>query len=128
MADNTDEDIVTFEDSEGNEISNDPRWHARRILGENPHGVDNTELAAENERLRAQLAALNSTPNEDDEVDDDDEEDEDTPRDYTDLTGPALAKYAKERGITTKREDGSKKTVGDVRAELIELDKANAGE
>ena len=28
----TEPDIITFLDSEGNEISNDPRWHARKVL------------------------------------------------------------------------------------------------
>lgn len=27
------DDIVTFLDAEGNEISNDPRWQARKLLG-----------------------------------------------------------------------------------------------
>ncbi len=121
---------VTFEDSEGNEISNDPRWKARKVLdaaGETAETVDVTAYEAKIAELEAQLAAARTVQHGVDEDEDlgSDDEDADKPRDYKELTGKALGSYAKERGIALKDEDGKALSAGDVRAALIAQDNEN---
>lgn len=126
MAESND-DIVTFQNSLGETISNDPRWYARKTLAAD--GVDVDTLQAENEALRAQLAALSAAqPGAVGQVIDagDDEEDDenDGTGPYDSVTGPALGKLAKERGIELKHEDGTKLKAGEVRAALVAQDEA----
>jgi hypothetical protein len=124
MAD-TDE-IVVFEDSQGNEVSNDPRWHARRILGiQQENGIDPRD--AELEELRAFKAAhdVAQAPNSitDEGVEDPDEDgapDQENP--YVDVKGADLSALAKERGIEVVK--GMK--AGDVRNALAAQDLGRA--
>lgn len=112
-------DIVTFLDSKGREISNDPRWHARKTL--KSEGVDVDQLEAKIAELTAQLQAQNAAAAASEGVEDEDA-DEDSP--YADVKGKDLSALAKERGISLKNDDGSTKKANDVRAELAAQDKA----
>jgi len=113
-------EIVTFLDANGNEISNDPRWHAKRILAES--GVDaggssadvQTQIAEKDKEIEALRAALAAK-----ETEEALEDDEEPTGDYSDIKGADLAKLAKERGIDVKG-----KKAGQVRAELIAQDQA----
>ena len=57
------DDIVTFLNSAGDEISNDPRWLAKKNLANS--GTDVDALQAENEALKARLAALEASTTDD---------------------------------------------------------------
>lgn len=114
-------EFVTFLDAEGNEISNDPRWHAQKVLAE--AGLDSNakvdelqatvaEKDAELEQLRAALAAAESIADEDDDAETEDE--------FSKLTGPELKEAAKQRGVDIK---GIRKA-SEVRAKLREAAKA----
>jgi len=119
----TTEDYVVFEDSQGNEISNDPRWRAARTLKNS--GVDVDAQAAELEELRAFKRAheVAQAPNEftgtADVEEPEDSDDDDAENPYADVKGAELAKLAKERGIDIK---GLK--AGDVRDALAAQDAA----
>lgn len=126
MADN--EDIVTFQNSLGETISNDPRWHARQTLSRQ-EGVDVDALQAELEELRAFKAA--NLPNQPGAVGSvvtsgNDEEDDETDGEgpYDSVKGAELGNLAKERGIKLTHEDGSKLKAGEVRAALVAQDEA----
>lgn len=97
MAENDTEDpIVVFEDHEGNEISNDPRWLAQRTLkraGIGNDSNDSAELKARIAELEAQLAGKS----EDDE--DDTAGTKDDGDDYDKLGGKELKALAAERGV-----------------------------
>jgi len=134
MADN---DYVVFEDSAGNEVSNDPRWLARRTLAMAGEGVSEAQVLADAER--AELEELREfyrthgvaqAPNEfngtADVEEPDDSEDDDAENPYADVKGAALVALAKERNVNLKREDGSKLKAGEVRAALAEQDVSNA--
>lgn len=125
MADAKDDEVVTFLNSAGEEISNDPRWHARRILGEQTNQADNEkdDIIA---RLKAQLAQMQAQglapKDDDDELDGSagPEVDENGHRTYNDLKGAdLLAEFNKREGLTVER-----KTAGNVRAALIADDAA----
>jgi hypothetical protein len=119
----TTEDYVVFEDSQGNEISNDPRWRAARTLKNS--GVDVDAQAAELEELRAFKRAheVAQAPNEftgtADVEEPEDSDDDDAENPYAEVKGAELAKLAKERGIDIK---GLK--AGDVRDALAAQDAA----
>jgi hypothetical protein len=109
---------VVFEDSQGNEISNDPVWLAKQRLAE--YGVDasdnSAEIAAKDaeiEALKAQLAAA-QTPAEADE----EETDEAGARTYGELDSKGLKALAKERNVDI----AGLKTVGEVRSALVDAD------
>jgi len=95
---------VTFLSATGEEISNDPVWHAQRVL--RAAGVETPQAAPSTE--------------EDDDLDDEDE----PTGDYSDVKGKDLTALAKERSISLKNEDGTAKKAGEVRAELIAQDAA----
>ena len=115
-------DEVVFLDADGNEVSNDPRFLARRTLGvDNTNTVDEA-LAAENAALKAQIQELLAAQSHSEELEDDDE----STGDYSDVKGPELAKLAKDRGIAITKEDGSKLKAGEVREALVAQDKAQA--
>lgn len=126
MADST--EYVVFEDSAGNEVSNDPRWRAEKLLGlQKEQGVDPRD--AELEELRAFKAAhdVAQAPNsltgegpDEEEPDDTDAPDEENP--YASVTGKDLSSLARDRGI--KIEKGMK--AGDVRNALAAQDLGNA--
>lgn len=129
MAQDT-EDYVLFEDSQGNTVSNDPRWKAAQTL--KASGVDVDQVArdaAELEELRAFKRAheVAQAPNEftgtaDVEEPEDDDDDAENP--YADVKGKDLSALAKERGITIEK--GMR--AGDVRNALAaqDLGKASA--
>lgn len=99
---------VVFEDSLGNEISNDPVWLARRTL----------------EQYQA-TAGYNQGPLVPASQQDDGDDDLDAPEgpeDYKGLNGTALKELAAERGVDIT---GLTK-VGQVRSALIEDDTAKA--
>lgn len=121
------EEYVVFQDSAGNEVSNDPRWRAEKLLGiQKEQGVD--AMQAELEELRAFKAAheVAAAPNEFmgtadvEEPDDSDDIDADNP--YASVTGKDLSNLAKERGIQIVK--GMK--AGDVRDALKAQDVENA--
>jgi len=123
---------VVFENSLGETISNDPIYLAQKTL--EAQGISFT--ASQPVDLQSQLASKAGSEGSPTEgtapADDPDAEvedtDDDAPRDYTDLSGKALASYAKERGLSLKDEDGNTKKVGAIRAELVELDKSGSQE
>lgn len=128
MADS--KDYVVFEDSAGNEVSNDPRWKAEKLLGiQKEQGVD--ALQAELEELREFKRAhdVAQAPNQltgegpdEEEPDDTDAPDAENP--YASVTGKDLTSLARDRGITIVK--GMK--AGDVRNALAaqDLGKASA--
>lgn len=121
---NTNDDIVTFLNSAGEEISNDPRWHAQKTLeaaGMNQPAVSSA-LVEENEALRAKIAELEAAAagGVDDEIEDDEHEDE-TEDQFQKMSGKELQAYAKENKLDIK----GLKTVGEVRTRLRELTTAS---
>lgn len=108
MSDATYEPVV-FQNSLGEEISNDPIWHAKRTLEQ--AGIT---LPAEQQSVAANAAAA-ARNDEDDDLDGDEDE---KPEDYKKFDGPALKKIAKDRGIDIS---GFGK-VGELRAALIQAD------
>jgi hypothetical protein len=124
MAKNKDEDFVTFLNSAGETISNDPRYLAKKYLEEHGETEDNSEELealrlqneakdAELESLRAQLAAAQATPAgvDDDAEEEDDADDED---EFSTMNGKELKAYAKENNVSIA---GMTK-VGEVRTAL----------
>lgn len=100
---------VTFLDSEGNEISNDPVWLARRTLAQ--HGVEDiTETSTEKASAEAEATSTS--------------DDESIAEDYSKFDGKQLKELAKERDISIK----GLKTVGEVRQALIAADAATEDE
>ncbi|WNO27792.1 hypothetical protein SEA_HUWBERT_40 [Microbacterium phage Huwbert] len=136
MAKTQEEEFVTFLNSAGEEVSNDPRWKAKRLLEESgiDSSNDNEELYEELDAARSQLQnkdeelaelrrqleiARNTAPQGVEDLDEDDEsEDED---DFTTMSGKELQAFAKENGHDIK----GLKTVGEVRARLRELTAQN---
>ena len=112
------DDIVTFLNSAGEEVSNDPRWLAKKNLANS--GTDVDALQAENEALKARLAALETGATDDSAGVDEDEAQKDDGDDYDKLDGKALKALAGERGVDIK---GMTK-VSEVRAALREADKS----
>lgn len=131
-AENAD-DFVTFLDSNGEEISNDPRWRAQKTLearGINPNAAAEKDdiIAQLEEQLRA-LQAQGIAPNDDeDELTDEDgfAVDEEGKRTYTDLDSKAVVAELKKREIPLTKEDGTKLKVGEARAALVADDAAKA--
>lgn len=122
MADNTEKDpIVVFLDSEGNEISNDPRWHAMKTLREAGISFDQSQPE---ERQAAFRAAAEDGDSLDDDEPSDPEVDEDGIRTYKELDGKALKAVAGSRGVDIS---GLKK-VGEVREALRAADREAAQE
>ena len=115
------DDIVTFLNSSGEPISNDPRWHAKQLLSQDTK-AENSALEeanaraqaaeAEIEELRRRLAEANSAGVDLDDEDEDESEDE-----FSQMSGKELQAYAKENKLNIK----GLKTVGEVRARLREL-------
>ena len=122
MAQTTNE--VVFLDADGNEISNDPRFLARKTLeaaGVDTNSAGDEELKAENARLQAQIAELLAAGGKSEDLEDDGEAE----GDYSDVKGKDLVNLAKERGIELTVE-GKKLTAPEVRAALVAQDKAQA--
>lgn len=124
------DDYVVFEDSQGNEISNDPRWKAAKTLeaagvevGKSDSLTDEERAELEELREFKRTQGVAQAPNEftgTADVEEDDDEDEENP--YADVKGAALASLAKERGIKLTAEDGTKLKAGDVRKALAAQD------
>lgn len=115
---------VTFLDAEGNEISNDPVWHARNTLasaGVDESSLDSSsvELQAEIDSKDAEIAALKAALEAKDSLDAD-EDNKDDGDDYDKLGGKELQALAKDRNVDIK---GLRK-VSEVRNALREADKA----
>lgn len=142
MANDTNEKgYVVFENSAGEEISNDPRWHAERILGLNQDaGVDEAARLAEEERRELEelrefkrthgVAQAPQDPSFTGDADDDDDPDEDddeteAPGPYDEVKGKDLSALAKERGIELTV-DGKKLTAPEVRNALAAQDLGRA--
>lgn len=106
----TDDDIVVFEDSQGNEISNDPKWHAKHLLGVEHSDGELAAKDAEIEALKAKIAALEAA----------DESEGEEPRDYAELDQKELKALAAERDIDI----AGLKTVGELRQALVNADAA----
>lgn len=116
---NSKSDIVTFLNAAGEEISNDPRWHAQRTLEaagmQTPTG--SSALVDENATLRARIAELEAAQKqgvEDEDSDPEDKDDSDVDDEYSKMSGKELKAYAKENDIDIK----GLKTVGEVRAKF----------
>lgn len=116
MAETEEDPIVVFELPDGTEVSNDPRWHARRTLA--AEGVDVDAMQAKIAELQAQIEAANAAKDEDIE-----DTDEDAAGDYADVKGKDLVNLAKERNIELTVE-GKKLTAGQVREALRAQDAA----
>lgn len=117
-------DEVVFLDADGNEISNDPRFLARKTLeaaGVDTNSAGDDELKAENARLQAQIAELLAGAGKSEDLEDDGEAE----GDYSDVKGKDLVNLAKDRGIELTVE-GKKLTAPEVRAALVAQDKAQA--
>jgi hypothetical protein len=117
-------DEVVFLDADGNEISNDPRFLARKTLeaaGVDTNSAGDEELKAENARLQAQIAELLAGAGKSEDLEDDGEAE----GDYSDVKGKDLVNLAKDRGIELTVE-GKKLTAPEVRAALVAQDKAQA--
>lgn len=123
-------DYVTFLNADGEEISNDPRWHAEKLLKQAGVEISDSavsdevkaQITAKDQEIEALKAALAAKEQEETLEDDDEVQpdvDEAGARTYKELTGKALSSYAKDRGIDTT---GMTK-VGQVRAALIAADK-----
>lgn len=127
MADSND-DIVVFQNSAGEEISNDPRWHAKRVLEANGGTDPNTEKDDIIAQLQAQLEEMQAKglapkgAGDDDEIETEAEQDLDEAghRTYKELQAKELADLVKTREITIE----GKKTAGAARAALIADDTA----
>lgn len=123
---NIPDDLVVFEDPDGNIVSNDPRYRALQTLGL-LDGVSFGESQPKDANKR--MAAAAGVPEDnDEEIDDDDDDESDDVETYEDIKGKELATLAKERGVELKTEDGGKKTAGAIRAELIAQDAENTEE
>lgn len=123
MADAKTLPYVVFEDAEGNIISNDPLYLAKKRVFEAGQGVDpDEEIRAiqSGKKAKASKSDDESTPSDDDEAITDDESEDEAPRDYKDVSGKDLTDLAKERGIDLTEN----KTVGAVRAALVAQDEA----
>ncbi len=112
---------VVFLDSAGNEISNDPVWHAQKTLRAAGVSFDNSQPDAQARLLEQQNAA--ATADDDDEIDADAAEpeqdvDDSGARTYKELKGAELKSLASTRGVDIT----GAKTVGDVRKALIAAD------
>lgn len=128
-----DKSPVVFLDADGNEISNDPLWHAQKVMRDRgiPFGasqpteaeVQTDELSGGNGQSGNPATPPQGQVNEQTQSDDDDEleQDDDTPT-YADVKGKDLTELAKSRGVELT--PGIK--AGEVRAALIEQDKAAA--
>jgi len=122
------DEIVTFEDADGNEISNDPRWHAKQVMAAT--GVNVDDLQAQIAKLTAERdAALDAAHTSGsqagdagDASSDDDDKTSDDGDEYDALNGADLKKLAGDRGVDIA---GMKK-VGEVREALRAADKAAA--
>lgn len=108
-------DIVTFLNSHGEEVSNDPRWHAQRTL--EAAGLDNSSQVEElHEELNAKTEQLLDKDNEIAElmrqlaeakasqgVGEEEEEESDTAEDpFSTMNGTELQTFAKENNISIK--------------------------
>lgn len=121
MSDNKTDDIVVFQNSLGEEISNDPRWHAMKTLRDAGISFDQSQPEARQAAFRA-AAADDADLGDDEETEPD--VDENGARTYKELDGPALKKLATERGVDIK---GLKK-VGEVRDALRAADAAGSAQ
>ena len=121
---NSDYEPVTFLDADGNEISNDPVWHARNTLaaaGVDESTVDDSsaELQSTIDAKNQEIAALKAALEARDTLDAD-EDNKDDGDDYDKLGGKELQTLAKDRGVDIK---GLRK-VSEVRAALRAADQA----
>lgn len=116
MAKKQEEEFVTFEDSQGNVISNDPRYLAKKTLEEAGYGITFTQSSPEQQHQNLRQAAGVS---DDEELG---EDDNDKVEDYKTYDGAALKKLASARGVDIS---GMKK-VGEVRKALMDDDAAKS--
>lgn len=119
MAQSTEEKgPVTFLSADGEEISNDPVWHAKKTLEQAGQPFAGSQPEEQQARLR-QIAAA-----DDDNLGDDDDteeaKDDAGNRTYAELDAKGVKKEATDRGVDIK---GLKK-VGEVREALIAADTA----
>lgn len=117
---------VVFENSLGEEISNDPVWHAQKTLAAYGQPFAGSQPAA----LQRTLEQAAAPTEDDEEIDSDDKEapvDADGIRTYKELNQTQLKAEAKERELDIS----SAKKVGDIRDILRQADiaaKADAGD
>lgn len=113
MAENDTEDpIVVFELPDGTEVSNDPRWLARKTLAST--GVDIDAMQAKIAELQAQIDEANAASEEDDDQTNEDGDE------FDKLNGKELKALAAERNVDIS---GMTK-VGEVRDALRAAAKA----
>jgi len=130
-----DDPIVTFEDSAGNTISNDPRFHAMKTL--EAAGISFTTPKPQPKVAKTAKPVANPLPtppiiaspevteeetsDEDADLEEDnDEVTEEEVEDYSGLKGKELTALAKQRGVDII----GLTTAGEVRAALIAADAA----
>ena len=115
---------VVFLDSAGNEISNDPVWHAQKTLRAAGVSFEQSQPDAQARLLEQQNAATDDDDEDLPESEPEAQLDDDGKRTYKELKSPELKSLAASRGVDIT----SAKTVGDVRKALIAADTAAAGD
>ena len=115
---------VVFLDSAGNEISNDPVWHAQKVMREAGVSFENSQPEQAQRLLEQQNAATDDDDEDLPESEPEAQLDDDGKRTYKELKSPELKSLAASRGVDIT----SAKTVGDVRKALIAADTAAAGD
>lgn len=119
----TKKDYVTFENSLGEEISNDPRWHAERVLADaGVEGEKDQRIAELEAALREATGSSEVRSADDAEMEGDDDTPDVDPatgtRTYKELDSKALKALAAEREVDIT---GLTK-VGQVRQALVDAD------
>lgn len=113
---------IVFENSLGEEISNDPVYLAQKTLKDAGVTFQNSQPDVAKAQLQQATDKARQPAQDDDALDDDEQPDLDDSgfRTYKELDGKGVQAEAKSRGIIAK--DLGIKTVGDLRTALIQDD------
>lgn len=102
MAETVESEVVTFEDSQGNEISNDPRWLAKQTLTEAGEDVDALKARIAELEAAQRLAEPPRDFTEPEPTLEDEEGAADEPDEYDSMSGAELKALAAEREVDIK--------------------------